>query len=232
MGQKMPELRIAIVSDERDGLAALQTLGNAHQLSHYTWQDSQLAALAASRPSVVICDVHSSPFPSEAFQRLRRLVRVPILVLGQSGEKDAAVKALKQGADDWVGPPWWEAEIQARVEALARRYWEWRTESPLADEPELVFDRSTRSVSVSGRTVKLTHAEYRLLDCLSERPGEVVSREDLARCLWGEREAEQNVAQVSLYVHQLRRKLERDPHCPRFVRTRRGGGYYLSQESG
>ena len=93
----------------------------------------------------------------------------------------------------------------------------------------LEVDPSTRAVSCGGRAVVLTDREYAVLDCLIRRPGEVVSRTELARAVWGgDRSARSNVLEV--YINFLRRKIDQGFER-KLLHTVRGAGYVLRAES-
>jgi len=222
-------LRIAVVSDEQippDWYSALQV---QYELSLHTWSERALEQLAAIDPEMIICDLRSSrQLPETGFRHLRGLLRVPILVLGPARDEQFVVHALKLGADGCINAPFGASELLARVEAHLRRYWEWEGRNGAFHEAGLLIDHDACSVVVEDRMVKLTPTECRLLSRLAEHEGEVVPREELSRYLWGLDDAQDASALVSLYIHYLRKKLERDPRFPRYIRTKRGGGYYLA----
>jgi two-component system KDP operon response regulator KdpE len=89
---------------------------------------------------------------------------------------------------------------------------------------DLVINTATHTVMVRGREVHLTPAEYRLLLCLAEQPGHVLTTEQLAKAVWY---IESNItpATINWYIWRLRGKIERDPARPRFILTEPGVGY-------
>src|SRR5207248_4148878 len=98
--------------------------------------------------------------------------------------------ALELGADDFVAKPFDAAELQARVEAVLRRGASARRADPDGDGGNrrvgaLVIEPTRCRALLAGQPLSLTPSEYRLLSALADRLGEVVSREDLARAVWG-----------------------------------------------
>jgi DNA-binding response OmpR family regulator len=129
------------------------------------------------------------------------------------------VAGLDAGADDYLVKPFELDELLARLRALVRRG-AGRASATLA-VADLRLDPATREVSRGGRAVLLSAREFALLQVLMERPGAILSRAQLEDRLygWGE-ELESNA--ISVYVHQLRRKLGDD-----LLHTVRGMGYYV-----
>jgi DNA-binding response OmpR family regulator len=134
------------------------------------------------------------------------------------------VAGLDAGADDYLVKPFELDELLARLRALARRQ-AGRTGSVL-QVADLQLDPATRQVSRGGRQVLLSAREFALLQALLERPGAILSRAQLEDRLygWGE-ELESNA--LSVYMHQLRRKLGDD-----LLHTVRGMGYYAGPPKG
>jgi len=142
----------------------------------------------------------------------------PVLVLTARDTLADKVRGLDTGADDYLVKPFELDELLARLRALVRRGH--GRPSPLLEVGDLRLDPATREVSRGGRPVLLSAREFALLQALLERPGAIVSRAQLEDRLygWGE-EIESNA--ISVYMHQLRRKLGDD-----LLHTVRGLGYY------
>jgi DNA-binding response OmpR family regulator len=142
----------------------------------------------------------------------------PVIVVTARDALADKVAGLDAGADDYLVKPFELDELLARLRAVVRR----RTgrASRLLEGADLKLDPATREVSRAGRAVLLSAREFALLEALLERPGAIVSRAQLEDRLygWGE-ELESNA--ISVYMHQLRRKLGDD-----LLHTVRGLGYY------
>ncbi|MGY0196216.1 response regulator transcription factor [Leptothrix sp. BB-4] len=142
----------------------------------------------------------------------------PVIVLTARDALPDKVAGLDAGADDYLAKPFELDELLARLRALRRRH-EGRARTVL-QVADLRLDPATHEVSRSGRPVLLSAREFSLLQLLMERPGAIVSRAQLEDRLygWGE-EVESNA--ISVYMHQLRKKLGDD-----LLHTVRGLGYY------
>jgi two-component system OmpR family response regulator/two-component system response regulator QseB len=129
------------------------------------------------------------------------------------------VKGLDSGADDYLVKPFELDELNARIRAVMRR--QGGRAEPVLQHGAVTLDPSTRQVTKDGEAVLLSAREFAVLEALMQRPGAVLSRAQIEDRLygWGE-EIESNA--VSVYVHQLRRKLGAD-----FIRNMRGVGYFL-----
>jgi DNA-binding response OmpR family regulator len=145
--------------------------------------------------------------------------RTPVIVLTARDELASRVQGLDAGADDYVVKPFELDELLARIRAVVRRQ-SGRAE-PAIEVGGVRLDPSTRDVSRDGVALALSAREYAVLEALMLRPGAILSRAQLEDRLygWGE-ELESNA--ISVYVHQLRRKLGEG-----FIHTVRGVGYYI-----
>jgi len=142
----------------------------------------------------------------------------PVIVVTARDALGDKVAGLDAGADDYLVKPFELDELLARLRAVGRRHA--GRASPVLEVADLRLDPATREVSRGGRPVLLSAREFALLQALLERPGAILSRAQLEDRLygWGE-ELESNA--ISVYMHQLRRKLGDD-----LLHTVRGVGYY------
>lgn len=144
----------------------------------------------------------------------------PVIVLTARDAPGDRVKGLDTGADDYLVKPFELDELTARIRAVMRRH-DGRVQ-PLLRHGKVSLDLATRQVTRDGVPVLLSARELAVLEALMQRPGAVLSRAQLEDRLygWGE-EIESNA--VSVYVHQLRRKLGAE-----FIGNMRGVGYFLN----
>ncbi len=154
---------------------------------------------------------------------LRQLgILTPILMLTAFGETSDKVLGLKIGADDYLTKPFDQAELLARIEALLRR----AAPSPSAflQFGPLRLDLRAAKLFRDGEVVLLTAREYHLFRYFAEHPGQVISRDELQREVWG---YGPNISTrtVDVHVSWLRQKLEADPKQPQLFVTRIGLGY-------
>ena len=145
----------------------------------------------------------------------------PILVLTARDRWQDKVQGLDAGADDYVAKPFHFEEVQARLQALMRRTGGWAS-AVLACGP-VTLDTRTQTVSVEGRAVELTTFEYRILEHLMLKAGEVISKTDLTEHLY-EQDFERDSNVIEVFVGRLRRKLDPDDRI-KPIETLRGRGY-------
>jgi two-component system response regulator CpxR len=191
-------------------------------------------ARALARPfTLVVLDVMLPGLSGfEVLTRLRQASRVPVLMLTARGEDVDRIVGLEMGADDYLPKPFNPRELVARVRAIHRRAA--AVPSPpgaagVVTVDDLELSPSARRVRVGGEEVKLTTAEYDLLEILARHAGAVVSREDLTRAVLGRRLAAYDRA-IDMHVSNLRRKLGAAPSGAERIKTVRNAGYILAKE--
>ena len=157
---------------------------------------------------------------------VRKTSRVPIVLLTARGLAEDRIKGLQIGADDYVAKPFEPAELALRINAILRRSISARGEpTEIVQFGPYAFNSQRGELGREGANVRLTEAEVALLRVLAARPGEVVSREDLAKRTGAGLERS-----VDVQVTRLRRKIEADPRAPIFLQTVRGVGYRLAAD--
>lgn len=188
-------------------------------------------ALAAShRPVVVLLDLGLPDADGVGLiRRLHEWNTTPIIVISGRGQEAEKVRALDQGADDYLVKPFGVQELLARIRACLRRAQQAPGASlePIFALGELRVDFSARRVYHAGKAVHLTPIEYRLLSLLIRHVGKVVRQQQLLAEIWGSAR-QQQTHYLRIYMHQLRRKLESDPVRPRYLVTEAGVGYRLT----
>ncbi|WP_310732456.1 response regulator transcription factor [Roseateles aquatilis] len=158
---------------------------------------------------------------------------VPVIMLTAHGDPISRVLGLEMGADDYLSKPFEPRELVARIHAIRRRARRGESESQTRREVRFEgwsFDRLLRQlVSPQQVVVPLSSAEFRMLTALVERPGRVLSREQLIE-LTRAPGVEVNDRSVDLTISRLRQKLGDSPKEPRLIRTMRGEGYLFDAQ--
>ncbi len=157
---------------------------------------------------------------------LRQRHNLPILILSARGHKADKLRGLNLGADDYLTKPFDLEELLARIKAVLRRT---RPSSDTLKMGAVTIDFVLETARNGSTELHLTHREYELLKYLAERQGVTVPRDELLREIWGFMEAPFTRA-VDNAIGRLRKKLETDPHRPRFIHTVHGDGYLLTPE--
>ena len=177
-------------------------------------------------PDLVVLDLTLPDHDGfELMPILRSLGQVPIIVLTARAQRDEKLKGLALGADDYMTKPFDSAELLARIRAVLRRV---RPSVSRIRLGSVTIDFLKRRASSGRRAIPLTHREFELLSYLADHRDVVVHRDELLRAVWGYLDADIITRTVDFAVARLRRKLEDDPHRPKFIRTAHGDGYCLS----
>lgn len=221
-------MRLLLVEDDR---MIGESLRSALRLEGHAvdWvRDAQAAdaTLSTERFDVVLLDLGLPCGDGlDVLRALRARQDVtPVIVLTARDGVGDRVTGLDAGADDYLAKPFELDELNARIRAVTRRH-NGRAQTALR-HADVVLDPSTRQVTRAGRAVLLSSREFAVLEALMQRPGALMSRAQLEDRLygWGE-EIESNA--VTVYIHQLRRKLGAD-----FIRNVRGVGYFVGSQEG
>ena len=235
----MSELpHLLVVDDHRELRDALAKYLARHDYRVST-ADSAAAArrvLETSRIDLVVLDVM---MPREDGFSLCRQVRakgdLPIIMLTAMAEETDRVVGLELGADDYLTKPFNPRELLARVRAVLRRA---HSLPPQPERPAVrqlrfdrwVFDVARRElVGADGVAVPLSTGEFLLLSALVQRPGMVLTRDQLLDLTRG-REAAIFDRSIDNQISRLRKKIEADPRRPQLIKTHWGGGYSFTAE--
>lgn len=181
--------------------------------------------LSGSHYAAMILDLGLPDEDGLALLRRLRLRRnaIPILVLTARGSVEDRVTGLQEGADDYLVKPFAFDELAARVEALLRR--PGQLLGARLQAGNISLDTRAHAVEVDGRPLALTRREYELLELLIRRSGKVIHKGHVEDQLFGAAELPGSNA-VEVYVHRLRRQLERAGASVE-IHTIRGIGYML-----
>ena len=215
-------MRVLIVEDEvrlaRNIAKALkETTSFAVDIST-DGEDGQHQALSNPYDLIVLDLMLPKVSGLDILKRLRRDGdRVPVLILTARDTTDDIIKGLNLGSDDYLTKPFDMGELIARCQALVRR----------VSVGMLSVDTSTHVVTFQGQAVALPAMEYRLLEYLALRAGQLVTKEEIVEHLY-DFNAEKFSNVVEVYISALRRKL--DPGPPyRLIHTVRGQGYRMGE---
>ncbi len=189
-------------------------------------------AVLSADPALVILDLMLPGIDGlELCRRLRQSSRVPILMLTARGDETDRIVGLEMGADDYLPKPFNPRELLARIRAILRRSDGKATAdaaAPLQVGP-LVIDPGARRVTVRGKEVDLTTAEFDILHALAANAGRVLSRDQLLERVHGPGWAAYDRS-VDVHMSRIRQKIENDPRRPVLLKTVRGVGYQLCRD--
>ena len=218
-----PHLASGIVENLRAEGYEVQTVGDGR---------AALEWLQNGRASLVVLDVMLPHVDGLTVCRTMRERgdNTPVLFLTARGDPQDRIYGLEAGGDDYLAKPFHLQELLLRVRAIVRRREWYQTASASPDGAALHFGgnvvdfRAFRARSWNGTAQELTEKEAMILKVLAEKPGEIVSREDLLERVWGY-DVFPSTRTVDNFILKLRKRFERDPTQPKHFLTVWGVGY-------
>ncbi len=231
-------LKVLLVEDDPSLLIALRDGFASEGYGVETATDGPMAVAEAARvrPAIIILDVMLPGISgTEVCRRIREGgSQVPIIMLSARGQELDKVQALKLGADDYVTKPFSVRELFARVEAVLRRAGRVAAAQPterakVLHVGDLILDCDGLAVTRDGVALDLPAREFHLLRFLAERPGEVVTREELLKEVWGFSRVPYTRT-VDTHIAKLRKRLRKGGGARRYIATVHRVGYKLVSE--
>lgn len=185
--------------------------------------------LSRERFDCIIMDIN---LPSKTGYDLCKDLRqynayTPVIMLTAFSELDDKVRGFDCGADDYLTKPFYMRELVMRINSLIKRsksFSESGTESVIVVD-DISIHTKQKKVMRQGQEIELTPREYQILLALAERKGEVVSKSDLIKEIWGS-SFSTNTNTIEVYVNFLRNKVDK-PFDKQSIKTKVGYGYYL-----
>ena len=227
--------KILIVDDEKNiaDIIAFNLKKEGYQVIKAGDGEEGVKMAMEENPDLILLDIMMPKMDGyEACKKIREKKNTPIIMLTARAEELDKVLGLELGADDYVTKPFGVRELMARVKANLRKTVireEVVEEKPAAEEGNfgrLDINVERYEVRKEGKALDLTLREFELLKFLSERKGQVFSRETLLEKVWGY-EYYGDVRTVDVTIRRLREKIEDEPGKPVYILTKRGVGYYF-----
>jgi len=220
---------IMVIDDESQIRRLLEiTLGsNGYRVAEAATAKEGLAMAASCQPDLVLLDLGLPDIDGqEALIQLRQWFSRPVIILSVKSAEAEIVRALDNGANDYLTKPFRTQELLARIRTALRQ-------SDGAHDRHLVvfgnasIDIAARSVTMNGSLVRLTATEFNLLALLVRHEGSVLTHSFLLREIWGSSYVEQT-QYLRVFMAQLRKKIEADANRPKYLITESGVGYRFS----
>jgi two-component system, OmpR family, KDP operon response regulator KdpE len=186
-----------------------------------------LGLAATQTPDIVVLDIGLPDMEGhDVLRELRTWSQVPVIMLSVRDAETEKVKALDNGANDYVTKPFGIQELMARLRVLLRQSAKaGQPEAPVRyDDGTLVVDLARREVFLHGEPVALTRKEFAVLGMLIRHPGRVVGQQQILREIWGPTHV-QDTHYLRIVMGKLRQKLGDDATTPRWLKTEPGVGY-------
>jgi two-component system, OmpR family, KDP operon response regulator KdpE len=224
----MSGARILVVDDERELRQLLQTgLGGYGYIVEVAADGVEAVERARDwRPDVIVLDLELPRLHGiDVCRMIRTWSSVPIIVLTVRDADSDKIRALDEGADDYLTKPFSLGELLARIRVALRHAALMATSNEQVHVfGELRLDLLHRQVFLDEQELHLTPTEYELLRLLATQAGRVLTHTTLLREVWGPA-YERDTQTLRVFIGQLRRKLADDPARPRFILTEPGVGY-------
>jgi DNA-binding response OmpR family regulator len=224
-------MRVLIVEDEKRLANLLKRGLEEHSFTVDLCHDGEegLYQAETSPYDAIILDVMMPKL--DGFSVLRQLREqnneVPVIMLTARGEVENRVKGLNVGADDYLAKPFDFSELLARLTAIIRRS-KGKPDSHI-QIADLVIDLNAKSVARDGKVVELSAKEYAIFEYLAVNRNRVVSRTEFSEHIYDMNfDLDSNV--IDVFINRLRKKIDNDREQP-LIRTKRGEGYLLQEES-
>jgi two-component system alkaline phosphatase synthesis response regulator PhoP len=190
---------------------------------------SGLEIARQKRPDLVVLDLGLPRLDGvDVARALRRESDVPIIMLTARVDEGDRLRGFEVGADDYITKPFSPRELVARVATVLRRARYDPERTSRFDVADLSVDLAKMRVERNGASIELTATEFQLLAALARYPGRVFTRAQLLDAVRGTA-VESFERAIDAHVKNIRRKLEPDPHRPRYLLTVYGIGYKFAE---
>lgn len=228
---------ILIIEDEDRILRFMSTIleqGGYRVLQAHTGAEAFLQ-IESQCPNLIILDLGLPDMDGmEILEKLRSWSAIPVLVVSARTTEQDKVQALDGGADDYICKPFGTEEFMARVRTALRHVRSNSANTEIATKGtytvrDLVIDYDAHRVLLSGKDVKLTSVEYRIVELLGRYSGKVLTYDFIMKELWGPRAGRNNQI-LRVNMANIRRKIEQNPASPSYIFTEVGVGYRLAAE--
>jgi two-component system KDP operon response regulator KdpE len=222
----MSKAEVLIIDDEPQIRKMLEiTLHTNGYLSKSATSAKEGLIMAANHPpELILLDLG---LPDEnghmVLQKLRQWYTNPVIILSVQKNEEDIIKALDNGANDYLSKPFRTGELLARIRSALRDSISEDGDTNL-NFHDLQIDLSARTVKKNNQLVKLTSTEYNLLAILVKNEGKVLTHQYLLRAIWGPGFINQS-QYLRVFIAQIRRKIENDPNRPEYLLTESGVGY-------
>ena len=160
-------------------------------------------------------------------REIRKISKVPVIFISSASDNMNIVMAMDMGGDDFIAKPFDLSVLTAKVQAVLRRAYEFSGAQPLLERRGAILNLSDASLTYEGKRLELTKNDFRILQTLMERPGQVVSRETIMLRLW-ETDCFVDDNTLTVNMTRLRKKLEAIG-LEDFILTRKGAGDQLGE---
>ena len=230
--------RILIVEDERDISEILRynVIKQGYEAEVANDGEKGLALALSGTFDLILLDVMLPKVDGfEILRRVRSRLETPIIMLTAREEENDKILGLDLGADDYMTKPFSLGELTSRIRANIRRFSgetvvkqkQEQQDEGIIKLDELEIDTNAYSVKKNGEEISLSKQQYELLTFLAKNRGKKFRQDALLEAVWGYDDYYGDVRTVDVTVARLRKQIEDNPSEPKFIKNKRGMGYYI-----
>ena len=222
----MIQENILIIDDEVQirRLLEITLSANGYKVSEASTGKEGLVLAATGHPFLIILDLGLPDTDGlEILKKLREWYQKPILILSVRSSEDDIIKALDNGANDYLTKPFRTGELLARIRVAIRQSQD-LSDNPILKFGSLTIDLNNHIAQKYNEIIKLTSTEFSLLALLAKNEGRVLTHQNILKEIWGMGYITQT-QYLRVFIAQLRKKLEDDPAKPKLLITESGIGY-------
>lgn len=222
----MNKTEVLIIDDESQirKLLNINLENNGYKVIEAETAQQGIQLAASFNPELILLDI-GLPDKSghEVLKDLRTWFQKSIIILSVQNGEDDIVKALDNGASDYLTKPFRTAELMARIRAAIRR------NSPMDSKHLLIFndleiDLAAQTIKLNEEIIKLTATEYKLIALFAQNEGRVLTHQHILKEIWGVGQ-QTEVQYLRVFVATLRKKIEQNANTPKHIITESGVGY-------
>lgn len=163
----------------------------------------------------------------EFYKYIKQKYNIPIIFLTAKNSEDDIVKGIDLGADDYIVKPFRMRELTSRIKNIIKK--KDKVKAIVVDN--VLFDQENNIILKNGNTISLTALEYKILTILFENINRIVTREFLLERIWDISSNFVNDNTLTVYIKRLREKIEDDPNNPKIIKTIKGMGYKIEEDT-
>lgn len=220
--------RLLIVEDDRSIAEAIKEQAGMWEIETRIAEDFRnvLGECTEYQPHIILLDIGLPFFNGYHWcSEIRKISKTPIIFISSASDNMNIVMAMNMGADDFIAKPFDGNVLIAKIQALLRRTYDFSSGVPILEHRGAFLNTGDDTLIYEGQSISLSKNEYRILLCLMENKGKIVSREKLMERLWKTQQfVDENTLTVN--INRLRRKLDA-AGLENFIITKVGVGYLV-----
>ncbi len=220
--------KLLIVEDDRGIADAIKTQAEMWNLEVCIVENFRnvLQEFVQFQPHIVLLDIGLPFFDGYHWcGEIRKISNVPIIFISSASDNMNIVMAVNMGADDFIAKPFDQSVLMAKVQAILRRTYDFSSNVPVLEHRGAFLNTGDNTLTYNNKKIELTKNEYRIMLCLMENKGKVVSREKFMEKLW-ETDSFVDENTLTVNINRLRKKLDA-AGLENFIKTKFGVGYII-----